>query len=58
MKRTAERGGVTWTNRTNETISITGDTYRGEWKTRTFHPDGKRVNDIESGTTSAVRVLE
>ena len=56
IERFVERGGVTWTNRSNETISITGDTYQGKWKTRTFHPDGKRVNDIEGGTTSAVRL--
>ena len=55
IERFVERGGVTWTNRSNETISITGDTYQGKWKTRT---DGKRVHDIESGTTSAVRLLE
>ncbi len=53
-----ERDGVAYTTRLTETISITGDTYEGKYKSRTFRPDGKRVGNVGNGSTSGVRVLE
>ena len=41
--------------RLDETITITGDTYQGEWKGRLVSPDGNISPIGPTGTTSAVR---
>ncbi len=42
--------------RLDETITITGDTYKGEWQGRLVSPDGKISPVGPTGTTSAVRL--
>ena len=42
--------------RLDETIDITGDTYKGEWRSRRISRDGEMSNVIGKGTTSAVRL--
>ena len=42
--------------RTDETMTITGDTYAGEFKTRRINRDGEMSNVTGTGTTSAVRL--
>ncbi len=42
--------------RLDETIDITGDTYKGEWRSRRISLDGEMSNVIGKGTTSAVRL--
>jgi len=51
------RDGVyTFSGRIDETITITGDTYQGEFQLRTISPDGKMSPVAAIGTTSAVRL--